>query len=246
MKTRSRLVAGLATLAVAAATPVVAGGGAGADPQPHAVGPGYDLLFVRHAHTTYPVPEQELSPLGIQQANTLVDFLADEDIRSVDSSIMVRTYQTADGVAADHDVPVLADEDIREVEFDLEGIPQAQWNAKIGPILASWLHGEERDNGFGGESYYDVQERWDRWWTQYVREHRDDKGTGVVVAHGAIFAIMLPTACTNEVTGDFALQNVQSNTGIVKAHLNPNGTLICTEWNVNPATGVGVPVPSAP
>jgi len=244
MNRRIRLAAALAATLVA--TPLAVTAHAGAGPAPRAVAPGYDLLFVRHAHTHYPMPEQELSPLGIAQAATLVDHLHDEPIASVDSSIMVRTFQTADGVAADHDVPVVADEDIREVEFDLEGVPQEQWNARIGPILHAWLHGQQRDNGFGAESYDEVKERWDRWWTQYVREHRTDKGTGVVVAHGAIFALMLPEACTNEVTPEFALANIQRNTGIVRAHLNPDGTLICTAWNVDPATGVGVAVPSAP
>lgn len=238
---RTRLAALAASIAVLATTPAVVALEAGAEPKPKAGAPGYDILFVRHAHSTYPVPEEELSPTGIQQAQVLVDYLRDEPIASVDSSIMVRTYQTADGVAADHDVPVLADEDLREVELPSKD------PAVAGPILYTWLVlGQERDNGFGGESYDEVQVRWERWWTQYAREHRNDRGTGVVVAHGGIFALMLPETCTNEVTPEFSMANVPSNTGIVKAHLNPNGTLVCTEWNVNPATGVGVPVPSAP
>ncbi|MEU2549080.1 histidine phosphatase family protein [Streptomyces roseolus] len=200
----------------------------------------------RSSPTHYPEPEQELPELGIEQAAALVDHLADGPIETVGSSITVRTFQTADGVAADHDVPVLADEDIREVEFGLKGVPRDQWDARLGAILDAWLHGRERDNGFGGENSYEAKERWDRWWTRYVREHRTDKGTGVVVVHGAILALMLPEACTHEITPDFALTDIQSNAGIVEAHLNPNGTLACAEWNVGPATGVGVPVASAP
>lgn len=240
MSRRLRLGTALAatatTAALIAAPPMLASGvDATAAPAP---GPGYDILFVRHAHTTYPVPEEELSPTGIVQAAALVERLADEPIRSVDSSIMLRAFQTADGVAADHDVPVLADEDIREVEFDLDGIPQSQWTAHYLPILTQWLHGEERDNGFGAESYDDVQARWDRWWDDYVREHRNDKGAGVVVAHGGVLALMLPATCSNEVTAEFSLSHILANTGMVKAHLSPNGRLECTEWN-------GVAVPSA-
>lgn len=60
----------------------------------------------------------------------------------------------------------------------------------------------------------------------------------MVVAHGGIYIVMLPEACSNEITPEFALDNTLDNTGMVKATLHPNGTLTCSEWN-------GVPVPSA-
>jgi broad specificity phosphatase PhoE len=230
MKRRTRLSALAATIAVLATTPAVVGlQGADADPKPKLADPGYDILFVRHANSTYPVPEEELSPLGIQQAAKLVTFLHNEPIESVDSSIMVRTYQTADGVAADHDVPVLADEDLREVEL------VSKDERVAGGILASWvLDPSTRSNSFGGaENYDDVKERWDRWWTQYAREHRNDRGTGVVVAHGGIYGLMLPETCANKPQLPFS-ERFPGNTEMIKAHLNPNGTLVCTAFGVSP------------
>lgn len=192
----------------------------------------------RHAHTTYPVPEQELSPLGIQQATALAASLHHAPIESVDTSMMVRSFQTGDDVAADHDLPVRADEAISEVAFNLADVPPAQQLQKVGEIMGAWLGGQERANGFGGESYDEVVARWTPWWQGYVREHRNDRGTGVVVAHGALLALMLQRTCANEVAPAFALQNGLANTGMVKAHLSPAGTLTCTEWN-------GVALPSA-
>ncbi|MBT2248190.1 histidine phosphatase family protein [Arthrobacter sp. BHU FT2] len=61
---------------------------------------------MRHANTHYPVPEQELSPLGIQQATVLAEKLSEFPIASVDTSMMVRSFQTGDNIAADHDLPV--------------------------------------------------------------------------------------------------------------------------------------------
>ena len=234
----ARLTATLATVILAASPLVLIGNDADAGPAPKGTHPGYDVLFVRHAHTTYPVPEEELSPRGIEQASALVDRFRSAPIRSVDSSIMVRAYQTADGVAADHDVPVLADEDIREVQFDLTGMSPAEQLSHYHDVMTAWLHGEERDNDFGGEGYDEVAERWNRWWETYVREHRSDKGAGVVVAHAAIFTLMLPETCSNQVDPDFAFEHGISNTGVIKAHLDPNGTLTCTEWD-------GVAMPSA-
>lgn len=238
MKRRIALAAAAATTLLCT-TPVVAGVGGAADAKPAPAGPGYDLLFVRHAHTTYPVPEEELSPTGIAQATALADLLHDAPIASVDTSMMVRSFQTGDNVAADHDLPVRADEAISEVAFDTSGFTSVEEGyARIGQIMLGWMQGHDRDNGFGAESYDDVLARWTPWWEDYVREHRNDRGTGVVVAHGALLGLMLQQECDNEVTPTFALSNGLANTGMVKAHLAPNGTLTCTEWN-------GVAVPSA-
>jgi broad specificity phosphatase PhoE len=238
MNRRTRLLT-LATAVVAATavTPLVTGAQAGAEPKP--TPQGYDVLFVRHAETDYPPPEEELNATGIEQAAALAEQLADEPVDAVHTSLMVRSFQTGDDVAADHDLPVLADEDISEVDFDLGHLPREEQYQRYGEIMQAWLAGEERDNGFGGESYREVEDRWTGWWEGFVAEHRADRGTGVVVAHGAIYALMLPETCTNEVSGEFSFANVLDNTGMVKARLHPNGTLTCSEWN-------GAPVPSAP
>ncbi|MEI7056702.1 histidine phosphatase family protein [Nocardioides sp. CCNWLW239] len=235
MKRRTRLLALGSSLAVLATMPLVAAH-ADADQRPRSTGSGYEILFVRHAHSAYPAPEEELSPTGIQQADALVDYLADERITSVDSSIMVRTYQTADGVAADHDVPVLADEDIREVELPSKD------PAEVGRIMATWsTDPSTRDDAFGGqESFNDVRDRWKPWWARYVREHRNDRGTGVVVAHGGIFGLMLPETCANKPDLAFPEQ-FPGNTEIIKATLEPNGSLVCTAWKVSPTPRPGDP-----
>lgn len=238
MNRRARLTA--ATAALLCSLPLAAsiGNVADAKPKPAAAASGYDLLFVRHAHTNYPVPEEELSATGIAQATALATSLHDAPIASVDTSMMVRSFQTGDNVAADHDLPVLADERISEVFFDLSDVPQSEAYAKVGRIMGAWMNGQDRAKSFGGESYDDVVARWTPWWENYVREHHNDRGTGVVVAHGALLALMLQRTCDNQIDPQFALTNGLANTGIVKAHLAPNGTLTCTEWN-------GLPVPDA-
>ncbi|MFM1722366.1 histidine phosphatase family protein [Rhodococcus sp. PAM 2766] len=200
---------------------------------------GYDVLFVRHGHSTYPQPEEELSPLGIEQAAALAESLEGAPVNAVHTSMMLRAFQTGDDVASDHDVPVLADENLREIAFKAPAdLPPAEQAAYYSNIVKLWISGEERDNDFGGEGYRAVEARWNTWWEGFLRQHRNDHGTAVVVAHGGIYGVMLPATCSNEITADFAVSHPLDNTGIVKARLHPDGTLTCSEWN-------GVPVPSA-
>ncbi|MFT4011584.1 MAG: histidine phosphatase family protein [Nocardioidaceae bacterium] len=259
MKTVPRFMMALVAIVALAATSILLNGSADAKSKPKPHPHGYDILFVRHAHTVYPYPEQELDALGIEQAATLVQTLKNEPLRSVDTSLMVRTFQTADGVAGDHNLSLRADEDINEIKFDLTGLAAADWTSKLNTIMEKWLNGEQRGDRFcesgnenckdatcevgvnfcQGENYYEVRNRWNRWWTNYVREHRNDSGEGLVVAHGAIFMVMLPATCSNKISTDFVIDNGVSNTGIIRAHLSPSGKLTCTSWD-------GKAIPGAP
>jgi probable phosphoglycerate mutase len=199
---------------------------------------GYDVLFVRHAEAS--PASGPLSPLGLTQAAALAELLHDDPVNAVHSSMLVRAFQTGAAVATDQDLPVVADALINEVVFDLTGVPPANINQVVGERLRRWLEGEDRDQGLGaaGESFEDVQNRWNEWWASFVAEHRTDRGTAVVVAHGALLILMVPQICHNALETDFVLGNPLFNTAIIRARLHPNGTLSCSEW-------AGVPIPSA-
>jgi len=214
-------------------TTVVTGSVAGAKPN-HS---GYDVLFVRHAEAN--PPSGPLSDLGHSQAAALATLLHDDPVDAVDTSMLTRAFETGAAVATDHGLTLLADLRINEVSFDLTDVAPADINTVVGARLSQWLNGEQRDNGFGAESYDDVQARWSSWWTDFVAEHRKDKGEAVVVAHGALLLLMLPATCANAIDPTFALTHGLANTSIVKARLYPNGKLVCTDW-------AGTPIPSAP
>lgn len=207
---------------------------AGAEPKPTPT--GYDVLFVRHAAAS--PSTGPLSELGLSQAAALADLLHDEPVDAVSTSMLLRAFQTGAAVATDHNLPVVADALINEVEFDFTGVPPASIPGVALERLRQWLEGENRDEGFGGESFNDVQSRWNEWWASFVAEHRTHRGTAVVVAHGALLILMLPEICYNALDPDFVLGHPLFNTAIVKARLHPNRTLSCTEW-------AGTPIPSA-
>jgi len=192
---------------------------------------GYDVLFVRHAEAN--PPGGPLSDLGLAQAAALAELLHDQPVDAVYTSMLLRAFQTGAAVATDHNLPLIADALINEVEFDPTVVTPS-----IPDRLRQWLEGENRDEGFGGESFNDVLSRWNDWWSGFVKEHRTDRGTAVVVAHGALLILMLPEVCYNALEPDFVLGHGLPNTAIVKARLHPNGTLSCTEW-------AGTPIPSA-
>jgi broad specificity phosphatase PhoE len=197
---------------------------------------GYDVLFVRHAEAN--PPSGPLSDLGLTQAAALATLLHEDPVNAVDTSLLTRAFQTGAAVATDHGLALVADGRINEVTFDLTGVAPADINTVVGGRLSQWLNGEERDNGFGAESYDQVQERWGSWWEDFVAEHRKDRGEAVVVAHGALLLLMLPATCSNPIDPAFALSHGLLNTSIVKARLYQNGKLVCTDW-------AGTPIPSA-
>jgi probable phosphoglycerate mutase len=198
----------------------------------------HEILFIRHAEAS--PANGPLSELGLTQAAALATLLHDAPVEFVDTSMLARAFQTGAAVASDHDLTLTADERINEVTFDLTGIAPADINTVVGGRLRTWLIGEQRDNSFGpaGESFNQVQARFDAWWADYLREHRHDWGTDVVVAHGALMILMLPEVCANHLDPDFVLGHPLLNTSIVKARLARDGTLTCTEW-------AGAPIPSA-
>lgn len=243
IRSRHRLQAAAVVTALVSVAPLMTPDLAPAGAHGKTARAGYEVLFVRHAHSNSGpfALDLPLSDLGVSEAGTLAAELHDAPVDAVHTSMMLRAFQTGAAVATDHQLPIDADARINEVSFDLSGIPaddRPALVARLGDIMGRWIRGEDRDEGFGAESFNDVKSRWDDWWTDFVAEHRNDKGTGVVVAHSALLTLMLPATCSNMIDPAFVLAHPIANTMIIKARLHPNGTLTCSSWG-------GAPIPSA-
>ncbi|UGQ10985.1 histidine phosphatase family protein [Yinghuangia sp. ASG 101] len=224
-----------ATLLVADVAPAKADGGRSRH--------GYDILFIRHAHTNSGpgAIDPPLSDLGTSQASALAAQLHGERVDEVHTSMLLRAFQTGADVANDHRLPINADARLNEVSFDLSDIPADDRDAlvkRLGDIMDRWSRGEDRDKGFGAESFNDVKARWDAWWKRFVAEHHTGKGTAAIVAHSALLTLMLPETCENPIDPEFRQANPIANTMIIRARLQPNGTLTCLTWG-------GKDIPSA-
>ena len=82
----------------------------------------------------------------------------------------------------------------------------------------------------GGESFYDVQNRFVPFVDGLVREHSRADENVLCVAHGGLYWMMLPLVLQNVDTAFIARQNGFGYTALVVAEWRREG-LICVEWN---------------
>ncbi len=120
--------------------------------------------LVRHGEVENPkgiiygrLPGFNLSERGRRQAIAAADHLADRDIGAVWSSPLERARETADEIAARHDVDIVTDDRLLESDSTLEGIgrtlgdllrsPRTWWKLR-NPWRPSW-----------GESFAEIRAR---------------------------------------------------------------------------------------
>jgi probable phosphoglycerate mutase len=193
------------------------------------------LILVRHGeseanvvnsmHTRVPGPP--LTGPGHQQAGALVEALADDDIRAVWASTMLRAQQTAAPLAAARGLDVRIDDDLREVDVgDLHDRRDAEAHALFGDVLAGWaLRGDLSLRCPGGECGDDVTTRFGAVLHRVLAGL--DGGAAVVVAHGAALRMTLLGLCGLDPA--FVLSHHLPNTGVVVADL-VDGEFVCRSW----------------
>jgi phosphoserine phosphatase len=148
------------------------------------------IIFVRHGQTIYNVESRyqghtdaPLSDLGRRQSIMAARALADERIAAVYSSDLGRAVQTAEAIAARHDLPVRTDLRLRECAFgDWEGLTVSQIEERYPDLFASYRQDSVAHRAPGGERLEALQARVAAAIDDIARAHSDD--TVVVVTHG--------------------------------------------------------------
>ena len=124
------------------------------------------LHFVRHGETDWNregriqgASDVPLSALGREQALELATTLGTRPIGALYSSDLRRALETAEPLAAQLDLPVVATAALRERDFGVnEGRVAAEVAAELGTEVGTrWLSPDERHPG--GESMREVYER---------------------------------------------------------------------------------------
>jgi broad specificity phosphatase PhoE len=145
------------------------------------------IFLVRHGATEWNRAKRaqghadiELNDEGRTQAETTAQRLATEDVVAVYSSDLVRSRVTAEAIAGVHNLPVITDPDLREVD-------QGEWTGlHVDEIARRWpgLWGDARHHTTrpGGESPQQVRARSLAALARIVKSHPD--GSVVVVSHG--------------------------------------------------------------
>lgn len=116
------------------------------------------LLLIRHGQTQSNLdhildtayPGAPLTELGHQQAESLVNALADEPIDAIYASTLTRAQQTAAPVAKARGLEVQIIDGIQEISAGVEEM-SSDWTAYVGE-LASWSEQNMDSRLEGGES----------------------------------------------------------------------------------------------
>jgi len=153
------------------------------------------LIFVRHGETAHNAQRRfqgqtniPLSARGREQARAAAEALRTEAITHLYSSDLARAYQTAEAIAAAQQLPIVADERLREFHFgSWEGLTWDEIVAKTpGLALDAWRQPRYYTPP-GGESFETVVARV-RAFLDEVRELPDDAVVAVVAHAGVLHA----------------------------------------------------------
>lgn len=148
------------------------------------------ILFIRHGETVWNregrcqgASDIPLSEVGREQAEALAGALSREPVSAIYSSDLVRARQTADAIAARHQLPVLTDARLRELnQGELEGQSLKEMLADRPELLRQWLDRPADVCMPGGESMRSMQARAGRAVDEIVGRHPDQ--TVIVIGHG--------------------------------------------------------------
>lgn len=138
-----------------------------------------EIVLVRHGATDWNVQgrcqgatDRELSEIGIRQAEGIAAELAQESVHVVYSSDLKRARRTAELISEPHRLPVLVEQDIRELDHgDLEGLTFHEIKANYPEFLERWRSEPAEIRVPGGERLADVAERAWNGLTRIVERH---------------------------------------------------------------------------
>jgi len=155
------------------------------------------LFLVRHGATQLSAEDRfagaidpDLSEIGIHQVSRLADRLADDEVRAVYCSPMVRTIHTANILAEPHNLPLVYEDGLREISHGRwEGLLRSEVEQLYPDEYAAW---EEDPFTFApqeGESGVQVIARALPVIRKIVLKHRGENV--IVVSHKATIRLLI-------------------------------------------------------
>ena len=172
-----------------------------------------------------------LTRKGREQAVALADRIRDQRITRIYSSPLLRAIETtvilAERLGIDYEVV----DALREYDCGIaEGRSDAgAWQLWQG-LFDAWVIDRRWEQRIeGGESFYDIRERFVPFIEGLVNQYRDP-GAGIVcVSHGGVYRLMLPLVLKNVDHGLIVRHGFDYTTCMVSEG-RPTG-LYCVEWN---------------
>lgn len=193
------------------------------------------LYFVRHgeseANTRHIISNREsafhLTPLGQEQAKTLVKKLRDIPFGSIFCSPVLRARETADILSASFDIPHQITEALREYDCGIleERSDEESWRSHSYYFNEWMLRCNFTDKPDGGESFLDIQNRF----LPLIEslKKRSDENI-LLIGHGGLFLLMLPLILPN-INHEFAREHGIGHTECIIAESRSHG-FVCIQW----------------
>ena len=171
---------------------------------------------------------------GREQAAALAPRLAVRPITHIYTSPILRAIETAVIVANRLGVEYTVTDALREYDCGvLEGrADEAAWEGWRNLFEAWVVHKRWEDRIEGGESFYDIQARFEPFIAGLLQTYAATDAEIVCVGHGGLYWMMLPVVLKN-VTTQLIAQHKFDYAGCVVAEVRPEG-LSCVEWNGQP------------
>jgi broad specificity phosphatase PhoE len=148
------------------------------------------IVLVRHGATDWNLQgrcqgsaDRDLSEVGLRQAEQTASLLSAEKIHAVYSSHLRRARQTAELISQPHNLPVLIEHGVRELDHgELEGLTFNEIKDNYADFLIRWRSEPAEICVPGGERLADVAERAWNGLNQIVERHPDAESI-LVVSH---------------------------------------------------------------
>jgi 2,3-bisphosphoglycerate-dependent phosphoglycerate mutase len=166
--------------------------------------PATRVWLIRHGQTDWNTQHRwqghaptSLNAMGHEQARALGLYLRDAPIEAVYTSDLPRALQTAQAVAAYHNLEPIVETRFREINV---GVFQALFPDELAELypaeLASWRSGDTTYAPPGGESLNQVQQRAMQAFADVVA--RDNGDHIAIVTHGGTIRQMLKGICSDD------------------------------------------------
>lgn len=148
------------------------------------------VLLVRHGATDWNLQgrcqgatDLDLNEVGVRQAEQIAASLTNETIHGIYSSNLKRAQQTAQFIGLHHQLPVLIETDVRELDHgELEGLTFAEIKKNYSQFIQKWRIEPAEIQVPGGERLVDVARRAWNGLNRIVQLHTAQE-TLVVVSH---------------------------------------------------------------
>ncbi|UQX89426.1 histidine phosphatase family protein [Jatrophihabitans telluris] len=203
------------------------------------------LILIRHGQTESNLhhqldtaePGAPLTEVGHEQARALVQTLAGESIAVIAASVLIRTQQTAEPLAAARSLPVLVRNGVREIgagELEMRGDPES--GELYMKVAFGWADGDLDVSLPGGPDGATVLSDFDAAVAELSSMLASRQATAVIFSHGAILRTWLAARADN-VDTEYAAAHPLSNTAIVTVEGTPRDGWHVLAWEGSPVLG---------